>query len=73
MDNESKSDDSSSENKSLGITKTEVIHQILSMADSVNTTFDEKKVFTEFKNPIRIKSHLNGKFYFILEIGKIGK
>lgn len=55
----------------LGITKTELIHQMLSMIDSVNTYFDEKKVFSEFKNPITIKSQLNGKFYFKMEVGKI--
>lgn len=73
MVDEVKPIDDNSKVEKLGITKTEVIHQILSMADSVNQNFDEKRVFSEFKNPIKIKSQLNGKFYFVLEIGKLGK
>ena len=71
MDNEGREQLDISKIEKLGITKSEIIHQLLSMVDSVNQNFTEARVFSEFKNPIRIKSQVNNKFYFTLEIGKL--
>lgn len=59
------------ETEELGVSKSLIIHQLLSMVDSIQSTFPEEKVLREFTNPIKIKSQHIGKYYFILEIGKI--